>query len=593
VTNTPLPPYSGHDRYVFVCYSHEDASRVYEEIRWLQDQGANVWYDEGISPGEEWSEELGRAIQGADRVLFFVSPRSVTSRHCRNEVLFAQNHDVPILSIHLEETSLPPGVDLTISSSQAVFAHRVQRADYRRRVLSVLDASGLHSRGPAGAHNATIGRASGRPLRYGRWIAVACVVAASLVVTWWVQRETSSVRVDREGPRIAVMPFETVAGNADDAYLGSGLAEEIAAALSKFPSLVVIPPSVTTRLQGSSDPNAAEQLGVSYLVRGRVHRTADGIRVSASLVDPIDGAQPWAEVYDQALDLDDVLSVQADIAQQIAATLADATGVVSKVGLSQLNRRSAESFEAYDCVLRGNAYIAIHDDETHLKARDCLEAVVQTDPGYGDAWAHLAYLYEEEFHHNRNVRPRPLERALEAARRAKELAPDNPVGSFALAMTQFSLGEIDAALQQFETILQVYPNYTTALAAYAVTSMYAGQLTQGFELVEQARHLNPTPPAWIYTALGAGHYLAGDYEDALRELNNFGPVFDVQTELFRVATLGRLGHLDAARAALARLEAEYPAFEADPDAELARYLVLQSTIDAVADGIDRARGSDA
>lgn len=592
MTGTLLPPYSGDARYVFVCYSHEDEVRVRQEIRWLQDHGVNAWYDEGISPGEEWSEELGRAIQGAQRVLFFVTPRSVTSRHCRNEVLFAQNHGVPILSIHLEETSLPPGVDLTISSSQAVLAHRLEPADYRRRLLGVLNGSAPRGSDVAGAEKTSTRSASGRWLRYGRWVAVGCVLAACVIAIWWLQRDTGSVRIEREGPRIAVMPFESLAGNPDDVYLGSGLAEEIAAALSKFPSLVVIPPSVTTRLEGASDPDAAEQLGVSYLVRGRVHRTPDGIRVSASLLDPVEGTQPWAEAYDRALDLDDVLSVQADIAQQIAATLADATGVVSKVEFSQLNERSTDSFEAYDCVLRSNAYIAIHDDETHLKARDCLEAAVQTDPSYGDAWAHLAYLYEEEFHHDRNLRPRPLERAMEAARKAKELAPDNPVGLFALAMTQFSLGDIDAALQQFENILQVFPNNTTALAAYAVTSMYAGKLTQGFELVERARHLNPTPPAWIYTAMGAGHYLAGDYEDALRELNNFGPVFDVQTELFRVATLGKLGHLDAARLALSRLEEEYPAFARDPNGELRRYLVLQSTIDAVADGIDRARGND-
>jgi tetratricopeptide (TPR) repeat protein len=111
-------------------------------------------------------------------------------------------------------------------------------------------------------------------------------------------------------------------------------------------------------------------------------------------------------------------------------------------------------------------------------------------------------------------------------------------------------------------------------------------------LVERARRLTPSPPAWIYNALGAGYYLRGEYEEALSALNSFGLVFDVQTELFRVATLGQLGRLPEAEAALRRLQASYPAFAREPQQELKRYLVVPTTIEAVADGL-RLAGFDA
>jgi len=584
VTDRPSPSYAGTEPYVFVCYSHEDAALVYEEIRWLQEQGIRVWYDEHITAGEEWSEELGVAIQGADRMVFFVTPKSVLSRHCRNEVGFAQNHGVPVIAVHLAPSSLPPGLELTISSSQGIFAHDLPAPEYRRRLLEVLDRTVESSRSARGEPRPV----KALPIVKPAVVSTIVLIGAALLLWWFGGGQPADDLDARAVPRVAVMPFRSSASVSEDVYLGSGLAEEIASALSKFTSLRVIPPSMTARLADSTDLDAARELGVSYLVHGDVRRLPEDFRVSARLIDPHDGIQLWAETYTRSLEMDDVLAVQTEIAREIAATLADATGVVFKAEFSQLSERPTDSFAVYDCVLRSHAYIAIHDDETHLKARDCLEQAVRIDPDYGDAWAHLAYLYEEEFHHNRNLQPRPLERAMEAARKAKELAPDNPWGKFAMAMASFSTGDIDSSLQQFQNMMQLNPNNATALAAYAVTSMYAGELEQGFELIERARALNPTPPAWIYTALGAGYFLQGDYGKALLEISNFGPVFDVQTELFRVAALGKLGRRDEAETALRRLQSRDPAFAEDPDAEFRRYLVVPSTIEAVRDGMKLA-----
>ena len=97
----PFEAYRGDEPYVFICYAHDDQAAVYPEITWLHEQGINVWYDEGISPGaRSGARSSGKLSNGAERFLYFVSPRSVASRHCRNELNFAQNHDKAILSVY-------------------------------------------------------------------------------------------------------------------------------------------------------------------------------------------------------------------------------------------------------------------------------------------------------------------------------------------------------------------------------------------------------------------------------------------------------------------------------------------------------------
>jgi hypothetical protein len=132
----PFPAYEGDEPYVFVCYAHDDAKIVYPEILWLRDQGINIWYDEGISPGAEFPERLGKAILGANLVLFYVSPDSVSSRHCRDEVYFGIDQDTPILASHIVATEMPPGLALSTGTTQALMRHEMRQKDYRKKLLA-------------------------------------------------------------------------------------------------------------------------------------------------------------------------------------------------------------------------------------------------------------------------------------------------------------------------------------------------------------------------------------------------------------------------------------------------------------------------
>ena len=137
--DTSVSAYRGDGPYVFVCYAHEDQAPVFAEMRRLNETGVNVWYDEGIAPGSEWTQELADAIEGCRQLVFFVSGASVESRHCRNEVQYALDRGKPVVAVYLEDTELPGGLQLAIGLTQAIHKHALAAdvyADKMSRALS-------------------------------------------------------------------------------------------------------------------------------------------------------------------------------------------------------------------------------------------------------------------------------------------------------------------------------------------------------------------------------------------------------------------------------------------------------------------------
>ncbi|MDH3641652.1 MAG: toll/interleukin-1 receptor domain-containing protein [Gammaproteobacteria bacterium] len=138
VRDGPVPAYHGSDPYVYVCYSHDDADNVLEEIRWLSQRGIKVWYDQGIPAGSRWSEELAARIRRSSVFLYFVSENSTTSNHCINEVNFVTDLDTPVLSVHIRKTELPDGLRLMLGATQTIRQYDASSSAYRRQLETVL-----------------------------------------------------------------------------------------------------------------------------------------------------------------------------------------------------------------------------------------------------------------------------------------------------------------------------------------------------------------------------------------------------------------------------------------------------------------------
>ena len=116
----PFDAYSGEGPYTFVSYAHADKVMVFEAMRKLNQKGANIWYDEGIKPAGEWVEEIAHAIKASSLFLVFISPRSVDSRYVKSEVGYALSENKEILTVYVEETTLPAGLALCLQQFQSI-----------------------------------------------------------------------------------------------------------------------------------------------------------------------------------------------------------------------------------------------------------------------------------------------------------------------------------------------------------------------------------------------------------------------------------------------------------------------------------------
>ncbi|MCZ6651746.1 MAG: TIR domain-containing protein [Planctomycetota bacterium] len=308
-----------------MSYSHKDVALVHPELIWMQAAGFNVWYDEGIEAGTEWTEALAGAIEGATLFIYFVTPVSVESQNCRNEVNFAIDHGVDIIPIHLVETALPGGLSLTLSSRQAIHKHEMAETDYRQKVEARI-ASFLHREeveGPA-VTPPPVKRSWVRRHKVITTMGVlllALVGGAIAVVVPALPRELS----------VAVLPFDAAEGDADMQRIARSLSDEVLTSLAApansaaGPSGTIVGtrviPIVTSRAASMQFANSnlpldeiGARLDATYLIEGSVRRANDAARVTVQMLRPASGKQVWTRTYDVDFDGQFASSVAEHIA---------------------------------------------------------------------------------------------------------------------------------------------------------------------------------------------------------------------------------------------------------------------------------------
>lgn len=142
----PFPAYRGKEPYIFISYAHLDADMVFREIKCFNEQGYNVWYDEGISPGNEWTGEIAHALENCALFVVFITPNSVDSFNVLNEINFALGDRKPFIAIHLKETVIGGGLKLQISTIQAILKYKMTEEEYVYKYTTAFTRLGLRQR---------------------------------------------------------------------------------------------------------------------------------------------------------------------------------------------------------------------------------------------------------------------------------------------------------------------------------------------------------------------------------------------------------------------------------------------------------------
>ncbi len=390
-----------------------------------------------------------------------------------------------------------------------------------------------------------------------RALLAASLVALAAAAGWIVWKSEFIRHPVTNG--VAVLPFENLSPDSDNAYFADGIQEEILTRLASIAGLKVI--SRTSTQQYQSKPRnlrqIAKQLGVANILEGSVQKAADQVRVNVQLINAQTDSHLWADTYDRKLT--DIFGVESEIAKRIADSLqAKLTGREEQT----LAVKPTNNPAAYDAYLRGLAFEARNGAwiDLLIKAIGFYERAVQLDPKFALAWARLsraeALLYFRNARSGDNMR----DAAKKALENAQKLAPDSPETLLALGCYQYwVLDDYGPAKTTFGGVSKMLPGNSEVAAALGRVARAEGHWDQSIDYFEKALALDPlnaellAETAWYYGMLGQFPTALKLYDQALDITPNDPDVMASKANIYQAQ-----GNLEQAARCLSQITAQTP-----------------------------------
>jgi adenylate cyclase len=323
----------------------------------------------------------------------------------------------------------------------------------------------------------------------------------------------------RRRPSIAVLPFVDQAAEGGTSWFSDGLVEDIIAALSCLPELIVISRASVLRYRGAPhDPlQIHRELAVRYLLTGSVRRDGDRVRLSAELTDCEAGTAIWSDRL--AGEAGDLFKLQDELSARVVATIAPQ---VQESELRRVLRKHPESLDAYECVLRGLDLLYRQEDDASVsmgtKALPLFERALALDPRYATAYALAATCYGERYYEGTS--PDPTGDHMEAERLSRLALTFDRFDPLALSLCghirSWLFRDYDQAIELFDRALAANPSAAIAWARSSATFSYIGEPREGRRRVDIGLRLSPYDAHvfFSYGLVGLAAYASGDYAEA-------------------------------------------------------------------------------
>jgi serine/threonine protein kinase/Tfp pilus assembly protein PilF len=319
--------------------------------------------------------------------------------------------------------------------------------------------------------------------------AAALAIVAIALGTWLYQGTRSFTPIDRS---IAVLPFENLSSDKENAYFAEGIQDEILTRLSKITDLKVISRTSTQHYKSAPEnlPEIARQLGVAHILEGSVQKSGDAVRVNVQLIKAVTDSHVWSETFDRKMT--DIFSVESEVSKAIADQLrARLTGQEQEV----LAAKPTDNPQAYDAYLRGLAYTlkTAFTPENSLGAQKHVKEAVRLDPNFALAWALLSYV-DASGYLTQSLQPTAAlrEEAREAADTALRLQPNLGEALLAKGFYYYAcLKDYDTASKYLEQAERLLPHNSRVLQGLAFVERRRGNWDKSEVYFNEAEKLDP------------------------------------------------------------------------------------------------------
>jgi len=338
---------------------------------------------------------------------------------------------------------------------------------------------------------------------------IAIGVIISVAAGFFLLPRASARKVDKS---IAVLPFQNLSDEKENAYFADGMQDDILTNLSKIGDLKVISrTSVMSYRDGARNAREiGKSLGVGTLLEGSVRRSGNRVRVNVQLINANNDEHIWAEDYDR--ELTDVFAIQTDLAQKIASAL---QAKLSPNEKARLDRRPTRDSDAYLLYVQAHGYANRPDRfrDTSLKAEELFEQAIKLDRNFAAAYAGLS-MVESWLYHESEPIPAHREKARLNAEESLRLQPNLPEGHLALGFSYY-YGDRDyeRALSEFEIAKRDLPNEADAYSAIAAIQRRQGKWAESTANFEKAVSLDPKNANVLFN-LGLNYMAQRDFETA-------------------------------------------------------------------------------
>ncbi|MGI0090313.1 MAG: adenylate/guanylate cyclase domain-containing protein [Nitrososphaerales archaeon] len=327
----------------------------------------------------------------------------------------------------------------------------------------------------------------------------------------WSQESTPSSSNLNEEKRIAVLPFVNMSPNSDDEYFADGLTEELIDRLSQVKGLEVIArtSAMSYKNKDMKISEIGKELRVGTLIEGSVRKAGNKIRVIVDLIDANTESHLWSSRYDK--DLDDIFSIQSDIASNVTGSIPATLGLASR---SALEEKETEDILAYTYFLQARELLHETAEAAVRDALNLFERAIKRDPNFAKAYVGQAHCYRSLSTYGHI----PFQQAIENARVSlgKALAIKDTLAEAhsTLATVELMEDNLRAAEIEVRRAIEINPNLADAYSNLASIIGGQGDLNESIKLRERAYHLDPLEP-WNVTSLGDEYFWAGRESEAL------------------------------------------------------------------------------
>ena len=470
---------------VFVSYKAEDRARIAPLVRALETGGVSVWWDAHIGGGDEWRQTILRHLEAAKCVIVVWSKRSVGpgGNFVRDEATRALRRKT-YLPVRIDKVDPPLGFGEMQALDLAGWKGDTSDPRYEAVVTALRSRFGIKAK-RSHAESIEVKGVDRRMLIAGGSVAAVAIAGGG---AWFALRPTAA-----KSNSIAVLPFENLSGDPNQAYFSDGIAEELRSDLSRIPGLKVVARTSSEAVRNADAVTAAAKLHVNDILTGSVRRSPEMLRISAQLVDGRDGTERWSDVYDRPVG--DSLGIQTEIAQKVADALRLRIGPVDKDFRA---RGGTDNPRAQDLYLRGEAAARNDDSEAGLRtALGLAEAALAEDPNYGDAMVAKAGRLSQigtTFAANASDAQSLMQQAERAAQRAVAMAPQSPAAHVALGSIYYWTFRFPPALREFQKFQSLGNPSGGDLATIGWMFALLRRFDMGLQLTDEAVALDPLNP---------------------------------------------------------------------------------------------------